>query len=94
MANPICRRYLISGRVQGVGYRYFAARAAAHVGVRGWTRNLPDGRVEVWAAGEESQLDELEARLRKGPPLASVRTVQVENEAGAADVKIEGFHIR
>ena len=93
MAYLICRRYLISGRVQGVGYRMFASRSAGTAGVRGWTRNLSDGRVEVCAAGTETQLDDLEGRLRMGPSHAAVRTVQVE-DAAMPDVKIEGFHIR
>jgi acylphosphatase len=64
------RRFLISGRVQGVGFRYFAQRSAREVGVSGWARNLDDGRVEVHANGTPAQLEDFESRLRLGlvPP--------------------------
>ena len=63
----IARRYLIRGRVQGVGFRYFAQRVAADIGVNGYTRNLDDGRVEVYAVGGAEQLSELAGLLWKGP---------------------------
>jgi acylphosphatase len=87
----LARRYYISGQVQGVGYRYFAQRAARDLGVRGWARNLDDGRVEVLAIGTSRQLNGLEGELRVGPPHAQVRGVAVED---AAEVGVEGFHIR
>lgn len=59
----------IVGRVQGVGFRYWTLRHARRLGVRGWVRNGHDGRsVEVVAEGEPTQIDELEALLRRGPP--------------------------
>jgi acylphosphatase len=85
------RRYLISGRVQGVGFRYFAQRAARDLGVTGWARNLGDGRVEVHANGVVKVLDEFEARLRKGPIGADVRGFGV---TGVAVVQCSGFNIR
>ena len=72
------RRYFISGRVQGVGFRYFAARAAREIGVTALPRNLDDGRVEVLANGTMAQLAEYEARLRQGPPRADVRGFEVQ----------------
>lgn len=63
---------LISGRVQGVGYRYFAERWAGELGLTGWVRNLHDGRVEVVAEGPRSKLDEFLGRLKTGPRLAVV----------------------
>ena len=93
MASFVCRKYLVSGRVQRVGYRYFARRAAVQLGVRGWTRNLSDGRVEVFAAGTRQRLEVFERELRIGPDRAEVADVVVE-DAGVADVKIEGFSIR
>jgi acylphosphatase len=93
MAPRLTRRYVISGRVQGVGYRVFAQRTARDLGVRGWAKNLEDGRVEVVGVGSSQQLDSLEGELRLGPPAAEVRHVAVEDETGAS-VKIEGFHIR
>jgi acylphosphatase len=85
------RKYLISGRVQGVGFRYFAQRAARELGVTGWARNLDDGSVEVHANGSRKQLDDFEARLRKGPPGADVRGFEA---AGAAVLEYSGFNIR
>jgi acylphosphatase len=69
-------RWLISGRVQGVGFRWFVARHAHAQGLAGWTRNLPDGRVEVVASGDPEALRTLEARLRSGPPSAIVEHVE------------------
>lgn len=81
------RRWYIAGRVQGVGYRYFAQRRAVELGLRGWTRNLDDGRVEVYAFGTDHQLNELRAALHTGPRMADVRGVEeleapVEGHAG------------
>jgi acylphosphatase len=78
--NVIARRYFVRGRVQGVGFRYFAQRAAAQIGVGGYARNLDDGQVEVYAVGTSDQLSELAGLLRTGPRFASVRGVE-EKEA-------------
>jgi acylphosphatase len=86
------RKFLISGRVQGVGYRYFAARAADRWNLSGWVRNLPDGRVEAYATGSQEDLAAFEDRLKSGPAGADVREVRVEE--APADARIEGFHIR
>ena len=74
------KRYFIRGRVQGVGFRYFAQRAATQLGVSGYTRNLDDGRVEVYAVGTPQQLSDLAGWLWKGPRFADVRGVE-EHEA-------------
>jgi acylphosphatase len=74
----VARRFLISGRVQGVGFRWFAESAAARDGVHGWVRNLPDGRVEVQAEGDAEALDRFEGALRHGPPAARVETIDVD----------------
>ena len=74
--NVIAKRYFIRGRVQGVGYRYFTQRAAADLQVTGYTRNLDDGRVEVYAVGTSEQLSDLAGRLWKGPRMADVRGVE------------------
>lgn len=76
------RRFRVSGRVQGVGYRAFAARVARTLGLRGGAANLEDGRVEVVAAGAAHALDRLESALREGPSLARVSEVDVETLAG------------
>jgi acylphosphatase len=73
------RRFLVSGRVQGVGFRWFAVRAAERLGVRGWVRNLPDGRVEATAAGDEAALVAFAAELRRGPRSAHVIDVASED---------------
>ncbi|MBI3406529.1 MAG: acylphosphatase [Acidobacteria bacterium] len=72
------RRFLISGSVQGVGYRYFAQRAAQRLGVVGYVRNLIDGRVEAIAAGTAPQLAALRAELEHGPRFATVSDVAEE----------------
>jgi acylphosphatase len=74
----IARRFVISGRVQGVGFRRFAESAAAREGVHGWIRNLPDGRVEAQAEGDVEALERFERALRQGPPAARVETVDVD----------------
>jgi acylphosphatase len=72
------RRYLIKGRVQGVGYRYFAKNAAEKLGLTGYARNLDDGSVEVVAVGPESKVADLLASLQRGPRLSEVRGVEHE----------------
>ena len=87
----IARRYLVRGRVQGVGYRAFAQRVATEMGLRGWVRNLDDGRVEVYATGTTAQLSALAGRLHKGPLWASVRGVE---ELEAAVQEYGSFQIQ
>jgi acylphosphatase len=72
------RKYLISGTVQGVGYRYFAQHAAAKLKVGGYVKNLRDGRVEVFVMGTQQQLLELRAVLERGPRFSSVTEVREE----------------
>jgi acylphosphatase len=71
--------WLVSGRVQGVGYRWFVLREAEALGVGGWVRNLPDGRVEVAGKGTSAQLLALEALIRRGPGAAHVESVEKLN---------------
>jgi acylphosphatase len=72
------RRFFVSGRVQGVGYRVFAQRVAEELGIGGFARNRHDGRVEVFAVGRARKLDALRRVLRKGPMMASVTDVSEE----------------
>lgn len=78
---------LIDGRVQGVGYRWFARNAGRELGLTGKVRNLPDGRVEIHAAGDPDKLAELIGRLREGPPAARVTTIAEEELATVPDWK-------
>ena len=64
--EPRVHHYLIKGRVQGVGFRWFVHREAAELGLRGWVRNTDGGDVEIVAAGEEARLRELQQALHKG----------------------------
>ena len=73
------KRYYVSGAVQGVGYRYFAERAASQFGITGYVRNLRDGRVEVYAIGPADSLASLRQRLERGPVGASVKKVTEED---------------
>jgi acylphosphatase len=84
-------RFIVEGRVQGVGYRYFVLRQAEALGVAGFARNLPDGTVEVVAEGTDEAVGALEDRLRLGPSFAAVGTVGREAIAPRGD---RGFHIR
>ena len=91
-ADPkTARRWFVRGRVQGVGYRYFAQHAATSLNLSGYVSNLDDGRVEVYASGPASALDELAGMLHRGPRFSEVRGVE-EQEAEVH--QYGGFHIR
>jgi acylphosphatase len=80
-ATKKARRWFVRGRVQGVGYRYFAQHAATTLGLNGYTRNLDDGRVEVYAVGPAAKLSELAATLHAGPRWSDVRGVEEQEAA-------------
>ena len=84
------KRYFVRGRVQGVGFRYFVERVAAELRLTGYTRNLDDGRVEVYAVGVPGKLAELNQRLAMGPRFADVRGVE---EQDAAVQQYDSFRI-
>ncbi|MEZ5288776.1 MAG: acylphosphatase [Vicinamibacterales bacterium] len=75
----VARRFLVSGRVQGVGFRFYAADAARREGLAGFVRNLPDGRVEAVATGESESVVRFERALRQGPSRSRVEGVLVED---------------
>jgi acylphosphatase len=77
-APPQAFRFWVSGRVQGVGFRWAAVQAADELGLTGRARNLADGRVEIAAVGEPQRLDAFRAWLRRGPPGARVAGVEEE----------------
>ena len=86
------RRYLIAGRVQGVGFRYFAHAVATKHQVTGFVRNLGDGRVEVRAEGADASLVAFERELAAGPAGARVDRVHAEDEppTGCDQFEIRG----
>jgi acylphosphatase len=88
----VARRYVIAGRVQGVGFRWFTHDVARREGVHGWVRNLADGSVEVMAEGETTAVDRLEAAVRRGPASARVERVDIEDHAPSG--RAAGFEIR
>ena len=88
----VARRFVISGRVQNVGFRYFTQNAAAREGVAGWVQNLPDGRVEVFVEGDEDAVMRVERAIRSGPPGARVENVYVQDDEAAGTLK--GFRIK
>ena len=88
----VARRFLIEGRVQGVGFRMFTAAAAAREGVHGFVQNLEDGRVDVFVEGDQAAVDRVELKLRRGPAGARVDTFEVE--PAAPTHRATGFHIR
>jgi len=87
------RRYIVRGRVQGVGFRWFVDSEARQLAVNGWVRNNVDGTVEVLAMGTEQQLATLKERLRRGPRAARVDEVQeipADPVTGLNTFRIEG----
>ncbi len=87
----VCRRFSVTGRVQGVFFRGATQDEARRLQLSGWARNCADGSVEVFACGDDAALARLETWLRQGPPMAQVNGVVVEQ---AADAPCEGFEIR
>jgi len=88
----VARRYVIGGRVQGVGFRMFTEAAASREGLHGYVRNLDDGGVEVLVEGEQASVDRVERALRRGPSGARVESFDVE--PASPSYRATGFHIR
>lgn len=89
--NPICAHVFVSGRVQGVGYRMSTYEVAKDLGVSGWVRNLPDGRVEAIFEGTRDVVEDMIAWCRRSNPPVLVKDVVVEYEAPQSR---RGFEIR
>jgi len=85
------RKWLVTGRVQGVGFRNYVQKHATRQGLTGYAKNLADGSVEVHAVGQPASLDLLSAYVRRGPMLAEVRTI---DEQIANIVRYDSFQIR
>ena len=90
MSDQSTRRYVVSGRVQGVGFRWFVERAAGEIGVTGWVRNCSNGEVEVMATGTHEQHRSLRQKLQEGPRASRVDHV---SEANAPFLKAQSFRI-
>jgi len=86
-------RLLISGRVQGVCFRAYTCEEAQRLHLNGTVRNLPDGRVEVVAEGEQNQIRALEAFCRNGPPFAHVRQMEIKEEVPGEGPRLPPFRI-
>ncbi|MBF2067970.1 MAG: acylphosphatase [Calothrix sp. C42_A2020_038] len=86
-----CAHVLVSGRVQGVGYRYATVETATQLGLNGWVRNLPDKRVEAVFEGERAIVEQMIRWCHEGPPAALVETVKVEYIPPEG---LQGFEIR
>ena len=79
--QPVMRWY-VSGRVQGVGFRWFVVQRATELGINGWVRNLPDGRVEVLGKGLREAMEAMELSLRSGPRMSRVDNVEKTDLSG------------
>ncbi len=86
------KRFFVSGRVQGVGFRFFVEQTAARLAVGGYVRNLIDGRVEVYVIGDMEQMDALKGALQCGPRMASVHRVD-EQDAETQTEYVKSFTI-
>ena len=82
---------VVSGRVQGVAFRYYTQRWASSLSLTGWVRNRPDGKVEAVAEGEEVGIQDLIRRMKEGPPMAQVDDMDVEWQSHLGD--FEDFQV-
>ena len=90
-------RWIVTGRVQGVSYRYFTQQAARELELTGWVRNLPDGSVEVQVAGDDAVLERFRQQLREGPRFGRVDGIAEEPldaDQLVRDLGHRGFEIR
>ena len=92
MTDPSRLEAVVSGRVQGVGFRVFVRRAARELGLTGWVRNEQGGRVRCVAEGPADALDRLEATIRRGPPGAWVERVDAHRSPATGE--FDGFDVR
>jgi len=87
--ESVARHVFVTGRVQGVAFRWHARERAKGLGLSGWVRNLDDGRVEAWVEGPEVDVEQMLAWLRRGPPGSRVNDVQVSPVAPAGHAGFE-----
>jgi acylphosphatase len=88
----VARHYRISGRVQGVGFRFFTERVALREGLHGWVRNVPGGGVEAEVEGEAESVERFEAAIHAGPPGARVDHVEIAEVTPR--MRAAGFMVR
>jgi len=87
------QQYLVKGRVQGVGFRWFVQNEAAHIGLRGWVRNTDDGHVEVMASGTPDQLEDLVQALARGTRGSRVDNIESHAVAESEGDELQSFQI-
>lgn len=87
------RHFLVQGRVQGVGFRWFVQQEASALGLRGWVRNTADGDVEVLAAGTDEQLQQLDACLRRGSRGSRVDRIEAQQRSETEAENLRAFEI-
>ena len=88
----VARRYVIGGRVQGVGFRFFTEAVATREGLHGWVQNRSDGRVEIQVEGDAEAIERFERHVRQGPPAARTSYVEVEDVPPSGHTT--GFRVR
>lgn len=93
MSAVMTHHYIVKGRVQGVGFRWYVQREAAALGLRGWVRNTTDGHVEVLAAGSEEQLHALEKKLQQGSRGSRVDRIDMQQRPAEDAEKLNAFEI-
>ena len=88
----VARRYVVTGQVQGVGFRFFTQDVARRENLRGYVRNLTDGRVETLATGDAEAVARFARAIRQGPPHADVTDMTIDDQP--ADLSLMGFEIQ
>ena len=88
----VARRFVVGGRVQGVGFRYFTEAAALREGLSGYVRNRRDGSVEAEVEGDAASVERFELAIRRGPPASRVDSVEVTEVVPTG--RVTGFHVR
>lgn len=91
--DEISKHFIISGRVQGVGFRYFTYRTAKNLDIKGWVQNLRDGTVEAVISGSKKNVSEMIGKLKEGPPSANVQDIEEVDKPANTD-HLEDFSIR
>lgn len=95
MQNDKIRKHLkITGRVQGVGYRYFTRKNAEELNVNGWVKNMPDGSVETMLSGHPKDVEELIERLWKGPYTARVKNIDLIEKGSTEKEELHNFYVK